>query len=175
MRAADAARGGRCARRSKRTLSSTSLNELMRQPTPSTLRWMRPPEMMQPWLTRCESVAMPTRACASSRKTNFAGGSCVTPVRIGQRIVVEVEERVDRDEVHLRLPVGVDRPDVAPVAAVVRRPRRARCSSRSRTRRRACPVATMRGRMSCPKSCLLVLDGGVFVELVRGASSVRKT
>jgi hypothetical protein len=70
--------------RSKRTLSSTSLKEFTRQPTPRTLRWMRPPEMMQPWLTM-ESVAMPTRACASSRKTNFAGGSCVAPVRMGQR------------------------------------------------------------------------------------------
>ena len=60
---------------SNSTDSSTSLNELMRQPTESTERWMRPPEMMQPWLT-IESVAMPTRACASSRKTNFAGGYC---------------------------------------------------------------------------------------------------
>ena len=32
-------------------LSSTSLNELMRQPTLRTLRWMRPPEMMQPFAT----------------------------------------------------------------------------------------------------------------------------
>ena len=33
-------------------------------------------------------------------------------------LVVEVEDRVDGDEVHVRVVVGVDRPDVAPVTAV---------------------------------------------------------
>ena len=51
-------------------------------------------------------------------------------LRRGQRLlpgedrplaVVEVEHRVDRDQVHVRLPERVERPDVAPVAAVARR------------------------------------------------------
>ncbi len=35
--------------------------------------------------------------------------------------VVEVEDRLDRDQVHVRVVVGVERPDVAPVALVARR------------------------------------------------------
>ena len=38
-------------------------------------------------------------------------------------VVVEVEDRLDRDQVHVRVVVGVERPDVAPVAAVARRSR----------------------------------------------------
>ncbi len=36
-------------------------------------------------------------------------------------VVVEVEDRVGRDQVHVRLVVGVERPDVAPVAALALR------------------------------------------------------
>ncbi len=80
---------------------------------------MRPPEMMQPSDTRL-SVAMPTRALASSRKTNLAGGSWLYPVRMGQCVVVEVERRLDGDEIHLRGPVGLDGADVAPVGVAAR-------------------------------------------------------
>jgi hypothetical protein len=69
---------------SKSTLSSISQNEFTRQRFESTLRWMRPPEMMHPIETRL-SVAVPARAAASSRNTNFAGGSWLIPVRIGHR------------------------------------------------------------------------------------------
>ena len=46
--------------------------------------------------------------------------------------VVEVEDRVHRDQVHVRVVVGVERPDVAPVAAVALGDCRGTSLSRSR-------------------------------------------
>ena len=51
--------------------------------------------------------------------TNFAGG--IEPIADGDDRplpVVEVEDRVDADQVHVRLVVGVDGPDVLPVGLV---------------------------------------------------------
>ena len=58
-----------------------------------------------------------------SSNTNFAGGSRSGCLRIGQLAVVEVEDRVGRDQVHVGVVVGVERS-------------RCRASSRARAPRR---------------------------------------
>ena len=77
-----------------------------------------PPETITPEQT-IESYAAPERP--GSSRTNFAGGSEPGNVRIGHVVVVEVEDGVDRDQVEVRVVVGVQRPDVAPVAALAGR------------------------------------------------------
>ncbi len=79
---------------------------------------MRPPEMMHPWLTervgRDADARVRLVAEDELRRRVVGHAGADRPAR-----VVEVEERMDGDEVHLRFPVRVDRPDVAPVAAGV--------------------------------------------------------
>ena len=84
--------------------------------------------------------------------TNFAGGSGGWLRQDRPLPVVEVEDRVDRDQVHVGVVVGVQGPDVAPVAAVAVGRRRARRCRRSR-RRGASPCLVSIGMMLPPMSC----------------------
>ena len=68
-------------------------------------------------------------------------------------VVVEVEHRVGRDQVHVRLPERVERPDVAPVAAIAIASRPAPRWWRSR-RPAPRPRSTSIGIRSPPTSCL---------------------
>ena len=96
-----------------------------------------PPETITPAHT-IEFMAAPTRA-RLLLEHELRGRQRLGPGEDRPLLVVEVEDRVDRDQVHVRVVVGVERPDVAPVAAVALARRRApRCSrSRRRTPRRA--------------------------------------
>ena len=85
-------------------------------PGESTERRTTPPETITPAQT-IESTAMPGAArLLDARTSPAAARSC--SFRIGQSRVVEVEDRVGRDQVHVGVVVGVERPDVAPVAAL---------------------------------------------------------
>ena len=80
----------------------------VRATAPSCAR--SPPEMIVP--------APTTDSCATPPLTNLAGGSGADRGADRPALVVEVEDRVHRHQVHVRVVVRVQRPDVAPVAAV---------------------------------------------------------
>ena len=104
--------------------------------------------MIEPWQTMLSS-ASPRRPSAPlfaehelrRRQIRLIGAD--RPV-----IVVQVEQRIDRDQIDVRFVVGVERADVAPVGVslavlVVERKREHRC------------VSMIDGMMLRPKSCAL--------------------
>ena len=126
------------------TEPSTWRREWTWTPGESTDRRTIPPETITPAQT-IESTAMPV--WPGSSNTNFAGGCRLGLLEDRPVAVVEVEDRVGRDQVHVGVVVGVERPDVAPVAvlALGRRPGR-RWLAKSNTC--ASPRSTSIGMMS---------------------------
>ena len=125
-----------------------------------------PPEMIAPAQT-IESTAMPgvARVLEHELRRRLPVGRHVDrPVR-----VVEVEDRVGRDQVHVGVVVGVERPDVAPVAvlALRRRPGRRRWRSRTPAPRRG---STSIGMMSRPMSWV---ESSFFESSVTASISAR--
>ena len=71
--------------------------------------------MMHPWAT-IESSAMPSRAALLLLSEHKLGRRVLGLIRAdGPGVVVKVQKRVHAHEVHVRLPIGIDGPYVAPV------------------------------------------------------------
>ena len=121
-----------------------------------------PPETTAP-LETIESTACPIRPCRVVHEL----GRRQRVVRGVDRpvVVVEVEDRVDGDQVHVRVVERVQRPDVAPVVPVALGASRARRCRGSR-RRCASPRSTSIGMMLPPMSCLLAGSSASLAQRV---------
>jgi len=78
--------------------------------------WTRPPEMTEPPATM-ESRATPHALGVG--KDKFGRGILVLPGAKRPIVVVKIKDRRHADEIHIRLVVGIEGSDVAPVERVL--------------------------------------------------------
>ncbi len=78
-----------------------------------------PPEMIEPWQTMLSRAWPRAASTAVSAKTNFGGGKVGLIGADRPVLVVQVQLRIDGDQVHVGLVVGVQRAHVAPVGVLL--------------------------------------------------------
>ena len=116
------------ARRPSTTLSMMMLSvtlqcELTRMSRPRIERSTRPPEMIEPLPTMLSSIDARHGAVLGVAVHRLAGRQRRLPRPERPLAVIQVEARPAADQIHGRLVVAVQRPDVAPVARLLRGPR----------------------------------------------------